>query len=73
MKNIMIREDVYDKLKDIKGEMSFSDIIGTLFDSNVENRRKVIRSHFGSKSEKDMRDFEKTIMEVHRIAKGRLF
>jgi predicted CopG family antitoxin len=42
MKNIMIREDVYDKLKDIKGETSFS-------------------------------DFEKIIMEVHRVAKGRLF
>ena len=69
----MIKKEVYDQLKSIKGENSFSDMIDSLFKSNVELRRKNLRSYFGSKTDKEIREIEKIISEVFRVAKGRLF
>ena len=73
MKNIMIREDVYLRLKEMKGKKSFTDILDELAKSKLEARKRNLRAYFGSYSDKDGRELEKTISEVLRIAKGRLF
>ena len=73
MKNIMIKKELYDKLKAAKGKKSFSDHISTLFKSNVEQRRKGIRAFFAKNTDKEVREMEKIITEVMKDAKGRLF
>ena len=73
MKNIMIREDVYLKVKELKGTKSFSEIIEELAKSKIETRKRNLRSYFGAYTDKQSRELEKSISEVLRIAKGRLF
>ncbi|MBR9680352.1 MAG: antitoxin [Candidatus Altiarchaeota archaeon] len=73
MKNIMIREDVYLKVKELKGTKSFSEIIEELAKSKIETRKRNLRSYFGTYEDKQSRELEKSISEVLRIAKGRLF
>lgn len=73
MKNIMIKEDVYSKLKSFKGDRSFSDAIGLLLAGEVESRRRNLRGYFGSIDGKEAKDAEKIITELIRGAKGRLF
>jgi len=73
MKNIMIREDVYLRLKEMKGKKSFTDILDELAKSKLESRKRNLRAYFGSYSDKNGKELGKTISEVLRIAKGRLF
>ena len=73
MKNIMIKDDVYDRLSTIKGKRSFSDIIGALFSESVEKKRRNLRKLFGCVDLKERKELGKFVMEVRRVAKGRLF
>lgn len=73
MKNIMIKEGVYNLLKEFKGETSFSDAIQLLLDGATETRRKNLRGYFGSFEAKELKETEKIITDVIRGAKGRLF
>jgi predicted CopG family antitoxin len=73
MKNIMIRDGIYEKLKEMKDRDSFSDIIEELVHSSIETRRRELRSFFGALSDKEAKEFEKAVSEVLRVAKGRLF
>ncbi|MBR9689771.1 MAG: antitoxin [Candidatus Altiarchaeota archaeon] len=73
MKNIMVKEGVYTRLKDIKGEKSFSDILDELTRSKIELRKRNLREYFGTYTDKEAKELEKNISEVLRVAKGRLF
>jgi len=73
MRNVIIKEEVYEKLSQIKGKKSFSDIIGEIIEDAVETKRKNIRSAFASLKEAEIKEFERIIEEVRRGAKGRLF
>ena len=73
MKNIMIREGIYETLKDMKGKGSFSDVLEGLAKSSVETRRKKLRGYFGTLGDREAKEMEKIISEVLRVAKGRLF
>ena len=55
MKTIMVRDDVYKKLLEIKGDKSFSEVIDELIEESVSLRRKKIEKYFGilSKEEAD--------------------
>ncbi len=73
MKNIMIREGIYEKLKEMKGNGSFSDLLEELATISIETRRRRLRTYFGILEEREARDAERFLSEVLRIAKGRLF
>ena len=73
MKNIMIREGIYTELKDMKGTGSFSDVIEELAKNSVETRRRKLRAYFGTFEDKEVKDMERVVAEVLRVAKGRLF
>ena len=73
MKNIMIKDDVYDRLSTIKGKKSFSGVIEMLFSESVEKKRRNLRKLFGSIDLKDKKELGKFVLEVRRVAKSRLF
>lgn len=73
MKNIIIKDDVYNKLLQIKGKRSFSDLINEIIEDAVENKRKNIRSGFASFKDVEIREMKKILEEVRKGAKGRLF
>jgi predicted CopG family antitoxin len=73
MKNIMIREGIYGTLKEMKGKGSFSDILEELAKKSVETRRSRLRGYFGKLGDREAKEMEKSIAEVLRVAKGRLF
>lgn len=73
MKNIMVRDEVYHSLVTIKGKKSFSETIDALFVESVEKKRRNLRKLFGIVTVKERKDIGKYVMEVRRVAKGRLF
>ncbi len=73
MKNVIIKDDVYNMLTQIKGKKSFSELIGNLVQEYTENRRKNIRSAFAILKDAEFREMAKIVEEVKRGAKGRLF
>ncbi|MBR9681611.1 MAG: antitoxin [Candidatus Altiarchaeota archaeon] len=73
MKNIMIRDDVYDRLSTIKGKKSFSETIEALFLESVEKKRRNLRKLFGCIDLREKKELGKFVLEVRRVAKSRLF
>ena len=73
MKNIMIRDDVYDRLSTIKGKKSISGVVSDLFSESVDKKRRNLRKLFGSIDEKEKKELGRLVMEVRRVAKSRLF
>ena len=69
----MIREDLYGKLKELKGNTSFSDVLERLVKNDVELRRAQIRGFFGALGDKAVKESQRFLQEVWRVAKGRLF
>ncbi|BAB66160.1 antitoxin VapB family protein [Sulfurisphaera tokodaii] len=66
MKTIMIRDDVYKKLLEIKGDKSFSEIIEELIEESLSVRRKKIEKYFGILNEEEARGLAKEIEEMRK-------
>jgi predicted CopG family antitoxin len=66
MKTIMIKDDVYRKLNEIKGNKSFSDIIEELIEESLSLRRKKLEKYFGILSEGEAKELEREIKEVRK-------
>jgi len=66
MKKIMIRDDVYRKLNEIKGNKSFSDIIEKLIEESLSLRRKKLEKYFGILNEKEAKELEREIKEMRK-------
>jgi len=66
MKTIMIRDDVYRKLNEIKGNKSFSDIIEELIGESLSLRKKKLEKYFGILSEEEAKELEREIKEMRK-------
>ena len=62
----MIRDDIYRKLNEIKGNKSFSDIIEELIEESLSLRRKKLEKYFGIISEEDAKELEREIKEIRK-------
>ena len=67
MKTIMIKDDVYRKLNEIKGDESFSDIIEELIEESLSLRKKKLEKYFGILSEEEAKELEREIKEMRKI------
>ena len=72
MKTIMIRDDVYRKLVEIKGDRSFSDVIEELIEESVSLRKKKLERYFGILSEEEAKEILKAIEESRRLTDERV-
>lgn len=69
MKTIMIRDDVYKKLVEIKGDKSFSEIIEELIEESlILRRRRKLEKYFGILNGEEAEEMMKEIKEVRKIA-----
>ncbi|ACR41240.1 antitoxin VapB family protein [Saccharolobus islandicus] len=66
MKTIMIRDEVYRKLVEIKGDKSFSDLIEELIEESLSLRRKKLEKYFGILSEEEAEELEREIKEMRK-------
>jgi len=64
MKTIMIRDEVYKKLVEIKGDKSFSDVIEELIEESLSLRKKRLERYFGILSKEDAEELMKKIKEM---------
>jgi predicted CopG family antitoxin len=64
MKTIMIRDEVYKKLVEIKGDKSFSDVIEELIEESLSLRKKRLERYFGILSKEDA---EELMMEIKEM------
>jgi len=64
----VIRDDVYRKLNEIKGNKNFSDIIEKLIEESLSLRRKKLEKYFGILSEEEAEELEREIKEMRRIS-----
>ncbi|MFP3233016.1 MAG: antitoxin VapB family protein [Sulfolobaceae archaeon] len=64
MKTIMIRDEVYKKLVEIKGDKSFSDVIEELIEESLSLRKKRLERYFGILSKEDAEESMKKIKEM---------
>ena len=67
MKTIMIRDDVYRKLVEIKGDKSFSEIIEELIEESLTLRRRKLEKYFGILNEEEAEEIMKEIEEARKI------
>jgi predicted CopG family antitoxin len=67
MKTIMIRDDVYKKLVEIKGDKSFSEIIEELIEESLILRRRKLEKYFGILNGEEAEEMMKEIKEVRKI------
>jgi len=67
MKTIMIRDDVYKKLVEIKGDKSFSEIIEELIEESLILRRRKLEKYFGILNGEEAEEMMKEIEEVRKI------
>jgi len=70
MKTIMIRDSVYRKLNEIKGDKSFSDIIEELIEESLSLRKKKLEKYFGILSKEEAKELEREIKEMRKISDG---
>jgi len=66
MKTIVIRDDVYRKLNEIKGNKSFSDIIEELIEESLSLRKKKLKKYFGILSKEESEELEREIKEMRK-------
>jgi len=66
MKTILIRDDVYKKLNEIKGNKSFSDIIEELIKESLSLRKKKLKKYFGILSKQEAKELEGEIKEMRK-------
>ena len=62
MKNIVVRDEVYELLSMLKDKKSFSDIILELIEKNSEARKKIILRYFGVLDEESAKKLEDVTM-----------
>jgi len=67
MKTILIRDDIYKKLNEIKGDKSFSDIIEDLIEESLSLRKKKLDKYFGILSKEEAKELEREIKEMRKI------
>ena len=67
MKTIMIRDDVYKKLVEIKGDKSFGEIIEELIEESLILRRRKLEKYFGILNGEEAEEMMKEIKEVRKI------
>ena len=60
----MIRDNVYRKLSEIKGNKSFSDIIEELIEESLSLGKKKLEKYFGILSEEEAEELEREIKEM---------
>jgi predicted CopG family antitoxin len=63
---IMIRDDVYRKLNEIKGDKNFSDIIEELIEESLSLRKKKLKKYFGILSKEEAEELEREIEEMRK-------
>jgi len=66
MKTITVRDDVYRKLNEIKGNKSFSDIIEELIKESLSLRKKKLKKYFGILSKQEAKELEGEIKEMRK-------
>ncbi|MGC9106138.1 MAG: antitoxin VapB family protein [Thermoprotei archaeon] len=66
MKTITIRDDVYEKLLEIKGDRDISDVIEELIRESVSLRKKKLEKYFGVLSEEEAEELWREIKERRR-------
>jgi predicted CopG family antitoxin len=66
MKTILIRDDIYRKLNEIKGNKSFSDIIEELIEESLSLRKKKLEKYFGVLSKEEAKKLEREIKEMRK-------
>ncbi len=64
MKTMMIRDEVYKKLVEIKDDKSFSYVIEEVIEESLSSRRKKIEKYFGILSEGEVEEMLKEIREM---------
>jgi len=64
MKTIMIRDEVYKKLVEIKGDKSFSDVIEELIEESLSLRKKRLERYFGILSNEDAEELMEKVKEM---------
>jgi len=64
----MIRDDVYRRLVEIKGDKSFSEIIEELIEESLTVRRRKLEKYFGILSDKEAEEVMNEIKEARKIA-----
>jgi predicted CopG family antitoxin len=67
MKTIMIRDDVYRRLVEIKGDKSFSEIIEELIEESLTVRRRKLEKYFGILSDREAEVVMDEIKEARKI------
>ena len=71
MRIIKVRDEVYKKLAQFKGDRSFSDVIEELIEESVSLRKKLER-YFGILSEEEAKEILKAIEESRRLTDERI-
>ena len=66
MKTIIVKDDVYRKLNEIKGNKSFSDIIEELIEESLSLRKKKLKKYFGILSKQEAKELEGEIKEMRK-------
>jgi predicted CopG family antitoxin len=66
MKTIIVKDDVYRKLNEIKGNKSFSDIIEELIEESLSLRKKKLKKYFGILSKEEAEELEREIKEMRK-------
>ena len=66
MKTIMVRDDVYRKLVEIKGDKSFSEFIEQLLEDSAKLRKLERQKYFGILTEEEAEEMMRAIEESRR-------
>lgn len=66
MKTIMIRDDVYKKLVELKNDESFSEIIEKLIEDSINVRRNKLKKYFGSLKDEEAKQLENEIANMRK-------
>ena len=66
MKTIMIDDKVYEKLRSIKGQKSFSKLLDSLVEEFKTRKKTLLGKEFGTLTGGEAAEFEKAIEEFRR-------
>ena len=66
MKTIMIDDKVYEKLRSIKGQKSFSKLLDSLVEESKTRKKTLLGKEFGTLTSGEAAEFEKAIEEFRR-------
>ena len=72
MKTIKVRDDVYRKLVEIKGDKSFSEVIEQLLKDSAKLRKLERQKYFGILTEEEAKEILKAIEESRRLTDERI-